>query len=87
MWLGYPGTSGANFMDYIITDTTTSPLEQADQYSEKLAYMPQTFFVGECTLPPTFSAHYSQRFSDTDVAYQSLHYFPWKTMWTIGFKA
>ncbi len=26
MWLGYPGTSGAPFMDYIITDLTTSPL-------------------------------------------------------------
>ena len=25
MWLGYPGTSGASFMDYIITDAVTSP--------------------------------------------------------------
>lgn len=47
MWLGYPGTSGAPFMDYIITDAVTSPLELADQYSEKLAYMPDTFFVGD----------------------------------------
>ncbi|XP_032219900.1 UDP-N-acetylglucosamine--peptide N-acetylglucosaminyltransferase 110 kDa subunit isoform X2 [Nematostella vectensis] len=47
MWLGYPGTSGAPYMDYIITDKTTSPLEHADQYSEKLAYMPNTFFVGD----------------------------------------
>ncbi|CAH1267037.1 UDP-N-acetylglucosamine--peptide N-acetylglucosaminyltransferase 110 kDa subunit-like isoform X2 [Branchiostoma lanceolatum] len=47
MWLGYPGTSGASFMDYLITDVITSPLEQADQYSEKLAYMPNTFFVGD----------------------------------------
>lgn len=47
MWLGFPGTSGAPFMDYIITDKVTSPLELADQYSEKLAYMPDTFFVGD----------------------------------------
>ena len=47
MWLGYPGTSGAPFMDYIITDKQTSPLELASQYSEKLAYMPNTFFVGD----------------------------------------
>jgi protein O-GlcNAc transferase len=47
MWLGYPGTSGAPFMDYIITDAVTSPIEMADQYSEKLAYMPDTFFVGD----------------------------------------
>ena len=47
MWLGYPGTSGADYMDYIITDRVTSPLDLADQYSEKLAYMPDTFFVGD----------------------------------------
>lgn len=47
MWLGYPGTSGAPFMDYIITDKQTSPLALASQYSEKLAYMPHTFFIGD----------------------------------------
>ncbi len=47
MWLGYPGTSGAPFMDYIITDKQTSPLALSHQYSEKLAYMPDTFFIGE----------------------------------------
>ena len=47
MWLGYPGTSGAPFMDYIVTDKQTSPLALAHQYSEKLAYMPDTFFIGD----------------------------------------
>lgn len=47
MWLGYPGTSGAPYMDYIITDGQTSPLELASQYSEKLAFMPHTFFIGK----------------------------------------
>ncbi|XP_043286576.1 UDP-N-acetylglucosamine--peptide N-acetylglucosaminyltransferase 110 kDa subunit [Venturia canescens] len=47
MWLGYPGTSGASFMDYLITDEVTSPLELAPQYSEKLAYMPNTYFIGD----------------------------------------
>jgi len=47
MWLGYPGTSGAPFMDYIITDSQTSPITLASQYSEKLAYMPNTFFIGD----------------------------------------
>lgn len=47
MWLGYPGTSGAAYMDYIITDRITSPLDFANQYSEKLAYLPDTFFVGD----------------------------------------
>lgn len=47
MWLGYPGTSGASFMDYIITDAVTSPMELQHQYSEKLAYMPYTYFIGD----------------------------------------
>ena len=47
MWLGYPNTSGAPFMDYIVTDEITSPLVLASQYSERLAYMPHTFFIGD----------------------------------------
>jgi protein O-GlcNAc transferase len=47
MWLGYPGTSGAPFMDYIVTDTITSPIELAYAYTEKLAYLPHTFFIGD----------------------------------------
>jgi protein O-GlcNAc transferase len=34
-------------MDYIITDAVTSPLELAHAYTEKLAYMPHTFFIGD----------------------------------------
>jgi len=47
MWLGYPGSSGASYMDYIVTDRVTSPLQLAEHYSEKLAYMPNTFFIGD----------------------------------------
>jgi len=46
MWLGFPDTSGALFMDYIITDKVTSPVELESLYSEKLAYMPQTYIIG-----------------------------------------
>ena len=51
MWLGYPGTSGASFIDYIITDEVTSRMDDLDLvgqiYSEKLAYMPKTYFLGD----------------------------------------
>lgn len=47
MWLGYPGTSGATYMDYIITDHVTSPMQYSEHYAEKLALMPHSFFVGD----------------------------------------
>lgn len=34
-------------MDYIITDPITSPMHLAYAYSEKLAFMPHTFFIGD----------------------------------------
>ncbi|XP_026761185.1 UDP-N-acetylglucosamine--peptide N-acetylglucosaminyltransferase 110 kDa subunit-like isoform X1 [Galleria mellonella] len=47
MWLGYPGTSGADYMDYIITDEISSPLSSTCDFSEKLAFMPHTYFIGD----------------------------------------
>lgn len=47
MWLGYPGTSGANYMDYIITDEITCPSTAYLDFSEKFAHMPYTYFVGD----------------------------------------
>lgn len=47
MWLGYPGTSGAKYMHYIITDEISSPLSASTDFSEKFAYMPYTYFVGD----------------------------------------
>lgn len=42
-WLGYPGTMGADFIDYLITDAHVTPAEHADAYSEKLVFMPHSF--------------------------------------------
>jgi len=39
-FLGFPGTTGADFMDYFIGDAIVSPLSHAAHYSEKLALMP-----------------------------------------------
>jgi protein O-GlcNAc transferase len=45
MWLGYPGTSGSSFMEYIITDAVTSPLEQV-RLTPKIMFLfhPPFFF-------------------------------------------
>ena len=39
-FLGYPGTSGAPFVDYIIADRTVIPAENARYYSEQVVYLP-----------------------------------------------
>ena len=40
-YLGYPGSTGADFIDYVIGDARVTPLALAHHYSEKLAQMPQ----------------------------------------------
>jgi predicted O-linked N-acetylglucosamine transferase (SPINDLY family) len=39
-WLGFPGTSGADYVDYLIGDPVLTPLAHASHFSEKLAQMP-----------------------------------------------
>lgn len=41
--IGYPGTMGADFMDYIIGDKTLIPINEAGFYSEKVIYLPDCF--------------------------------------------
>jgi protein O-GlcNAc transferase len=43
-WLGYPGTTGAPFIDYLIADATVAPPEDQSFYSEKLVQLPDTYF-------------------------------------------
>jgi protein O-GlcNAc transferase len=47
-YLGFPGTSGAHFFDYIITDRIVSPPNQARYYTEKLVYMPHCYQINDC---------------------------------------
>ena len=42
-YLGYPGTMGADFADYLIADRFIVPPEQEDNYSEKLVRLPDCF--------------------------------------------
>ncbi len=42
-FLGFPGSTGAPFIDYLIGDPLVTPLQLASLYSEKLAQMPRTF--------------------------------------------
>jgi predicted O-linked N-acetylglucosamine transferase (SPINDLY family) len=42
-WLGFPGTLGAPFSDYILADRFVLPPEQAAHYDEKVVWLPECF--------------------------------------------
>jgi predicted O-linked N-acetylglucosamine transferase (SPINDLY family) len=42
-WLGFPGSTGAPFIDYMIGDPIVTPLADAANFSEKLAQLPHCY--------------------------------------------
>ncbi|MNR98258.1 TPR repeat-containing protein YrrB [compost metagenome] len=46
-YLGFPGTLGAEYMDYIIADQTLIPADKQVFYSEKVVYLPDTYMVND----------------------------------------
>ena len=44
-YLGYPGTTAAEYMDYIIADQTLIPETHQRYYSEKVVYLPNSYQV------------------------------------------
>jgi len=46
-YLGYPGTMGASYIDYIIADNTLIPSDSQQYYREKIIYLPYSFQVND----------------------------------------
>ena len=46
-YLGYPGTTGANFIDYIIADNILINEENRKYFSEKIIFMPDSYQVND----------------------------------------
>jgi protein O-GlcNAc transferase len=44
-FMGFPGTMGASFIDYLVADPFVIPEQYREYYSEKLLYLPHTCFV------------------------------------------
>jgi tetratricopeptide (TPR) repeat protein len=54
-YMGYPGTSGCDFIDYIVADRMVVPPDQDRFFSEKIAALPTTLWVTDTRrelLPP-----------------------------------
>ncbi|XP_047070815.1 probable UDP-N-acetylglucosamine--peptide N-acetylglucosaminyltransferase SEC [Lolium rigidum] len=46
-YMGFPGTTGASYIDYLVTDEFVSPTRYAHIYSEKLVHLPHCYFVND----------------------------------------
>ncbi|EEF40435.1 o-linked n-acetylglucosamine transferase, ogt, putative [Ricinus communis] len=46
-YMGFPGTTGATYIDYLVTDEFVSPTRYSHIYSEKLVHMPHCYFVND----------------------------------------
>ena len=47
LYMGFPGSTGAPYIDYVVTDRRASPHHLAHLYSEKLLCMPHSYFVND----------------------------------------
>ncbi len=50
-YLGYAGSTGCSFMDYVIADATVIPPEDSAHYDEKVVLLPDSFQVNDDTKP------------------------------------
>lgn len=48
-YLGFPGTTGADFFDYVLTDRIVTPEAEARYYAEQFAYLPHCYQVNDST--------------------------------------
>jgi protein O-GlcNAc transferase len=48
-YLGYPGTLGTDYYDYVVADRTVLPDEHVDFYAEKVALLPDAYLATDAT--------------------------------------
>ena len=53
-YLGFPGTMGVDFIDYVMADRIVLPFDQQAFYTEKIVHLPETYWVdgSEPDIPP-----------------------------------
>ena len=50
-YLGYPGTMGADYIDYLIADSTLIPESAQHHYTEKIVYLPDSYQANDSRRP------------------------------------
>jgi len=59
-YLGQASTIGATYIDYILADNVVVPLQEQSSFSEKVVYLPHTYYVNDSKRPISsqiFSRH------------------------------
>lgn len=46
-YLGYPGTTGADFIDYLLADSVVAPPDQQTMFTEQVVYLPHSYQVND----------------------------------------
>jgi len=52
-YLGYAGTMGTDYMDYLICDRVVIPEDKQNYYLENLVYMPNSYMVNDSQIKPS----------------------------------
>jgi predicted O-linked N-acetylglucosamine transferase (SPINDLY family) len=52
-YLGYAGTMGTDYMDYLICDRLVIPKDKQNYYTENLVYMPNSYMVNDSQIKPS----------------------------------
>jgi protein O-GlcNAc transferase len=68
-FLGYAGTTGADFMDYVIADGQTIPADAEAFYSEKVARLPHSFWPSDIKRDIAGSSRQSQGLPDAGLVF------------------
>ena len=55
-YLGYPGTIGGDWLDYLIADRVVVPDDRRGAYAEQIVYMPGTFLPRDTSITPSSRA-------------------------------
>ena len=48
-YMGYPGTMGANYIDYLVADPILIPADDRQHYAEKIIYLPDMYHPNDTT--------------------------------------
>ncbi|HEX7954549.1 MAG TPA: tetratricopeptide repeat protein [Burkholderiales bacterium] len=76
-YLGFPGTLGADYMQYRITDRIATPPAQRRYWSERLVYLNHTFYIYDNTEPlaPVTVSRAEYGLPDTGAVFCAFHSF------------